>query len=339
MDGIGKDPSGLFCIKEGVLIKFQGKDFAGTAEIPFGVTVIGEGAFADSDLTGVSIPQSVVRIERGAFRGCEDLGDVVLPEGLLYLGDEAFLGCDGLYSIAIPDSVTEIGCDVFSWCMSLKEVRLGKGLKKIPNAAFFNTALISIEIPDGIAEIGDHAFGLAWQLAEVDLGRGVSRLGERVFLGCDHLRRISVPADNPVFYSAGNCLIERATGKVFVGTAESVIPADGSVVEIGEDAFSSRARVAELPAGIKKIGARAFIASAALESVVLPEGTLFLGEGAFANCKNLKRVLLPASLKRVEKDVFQNCPKLTIVIDEGTMSEGWDPDWNPDRRPVVRKGA
>jgi hypothetical protein len=61
--------------------------------IPYGVTSIGEEAFAWWDgLTSITIPDSVTSI-----------------------GDRAFYDCRSLTSITIPDSVTSIGKDAFSY--------------------------------------------------------------------------------------------------------------------------------------------------------------------------------------------------------------------------------
>lgn len=47
-----------------------------------------------------------------------------------------------------------------------------------------------------------------------------------------------VDPNNPVYYSTGNCMIERETGKIVFGTAESKLPQDGSVRSIGTGAFA-----------------------------------------------------------------------------------------------------
>lgn len=48
------------------------------------------------NLTEITIPNSVTRIEDGAFEACERLQFVQIPESLTYIGKEAFGGCDML---------------------------------------------------------------------------------------------------------------------------------------------------------------------------------------------------------------------------------------------------
>ena len=65
------------------------------------------------------LPDTVTRIEDGAFNTCEDLEYVYLPEGLTYMGDEVFDYCDELAYIYVPDSVTYIGEWAFDDCPRL----------------------------------------------------------------------------------------------------------------------------------------------------------------------------------------------------------------------------
>ena len=37
----------------------------------------------------------------------------------------------------------------------------------------------------------------------------------------------------------------------------------------------------------------------------------------------------------MERYVFYECPLLTIHCDAVSRPEGWDPEWNPDHRPVI----
>ena len=54
------------------------------------------------------------------------------------------------------------------------------------------------------------------------------------------IKSITVEEGNPIYHSAGNCLIETATKKLVLGSDNSVIPNDGSVTSIGMDAFCMR---------------------------------------------------------------------------------------------------
>ena len=49
---------------------------------------------------------------------------------------------------------------------------------------------------------------------------------------------VQVDPKNPVYYSEEDCMVERKTGKIVFGTAESKLPQDGSVRSIGTGAFA-----------------------------------------------------------------------------------------------------
>ena len=86
------------------------------------VTMIGEVAFYDCDLTSVTIPDSVTTIGYMAFRECTSLTNVTIPDSVTTIGEYAFGECPSLTSVNIGDSVTEIGWGTFRYCTSLTSV-------------------------------------------------------------------------------------------------------------------------------------------------------------------------------------------------------------------------
>ena len=84
-----------FKIKNGVLVKYTGKD--ANVEIPNSVTIIGEKAFTEcKTLVSVTIPNSVKSIENNAFSFCTSLKEITLPNSVTSIGDWAFFYCTGL---------------------------------------------------------------------------------------------------------------------------------------------------------------------------------------------------------------------------------------------------
>jgi hypothetical protein len=108
------------------------------------VTSIGSYAFQwFTNLTGVSIPDSVTNIEdgdlwkgggAGTFWFCAGLTNVAIGKGVMHIGMGAFERCSGLTRAAIPDSVTSIGDFAFHFCTSLSTVTIGKGVTKVGNS-------------------------------------------------------------------------------------------------------------------------------------------------------------------------------------------------------------
>ena len=77
------------------------------------VTRIGEGAFFDSGLTTVTIPNSVTDIGRSAFSGCAGLTTVTIPNSMTGIDESVFSGCVRMKSVTIPLGITSIGKNAF----------------------------------------------------------------------------------------------------------------------------------------------------------------------------------------------------------------------------------
>ena len=85
------------------------------------VTVINDKAFEETNITGVTVPDSVISIGRLAFAYCNSLSDVKLSENLIYINELAFASCDALREITIPASVEKMD-NPFRWCSALDTV-------------------------------------------------------------------------------------------------------------------------------------------------------------------------------------------------------------------------
>ena len=125
------------------------------------VTQIGKCAFAGcTNLTSVTIPNSVKYIEKQAFMRCSSLTSVTIPEFLSIIEDYTFSRCSALTSITIPKYVTTIGPGAFGACTSLTSITIPEGVTSLESAAFSGCrSLTSITIPSTVNRIGMGVFG------------------------------------------------------------------------------------------------------------------------------------------------------------------------------------
>ena len=68
-----------------------------------------------------------------------------------------------------------------------------------------------------------------------------------------------------------------------------------------------------VPAGVTKIGSRAFSDRASLTSVTIPAGVTVIRESTFSGCAKLTIVTIPGSVKEIDKYVFQGCRPVLIT--------------------------
>ena len=257
------------------------------------------GAFSNcSMLTSITIPDSVTSIGQAAFYNCGSLTSVIIGSGVTSIGERAFNDCTSLTSVTIPSSVTSIGNYAFEDCAAEiiwgdaptiteigplafanyagTSITIPDSVTSISDDAFsYCTSLTSVTIPDSVTSVGNAAFDDCTGLTSVTIGNGVTSIGELAFGHCPSLERLTVAPGNPKFHSAGNCVIETATGTLIQGCKNSVIPDDGSVTSIGEWAFAGcdSLNSITIPDSVKIIWSYAFSGCTSLASVIFEETT------------------------------------------------------------------
>lgn len=87
--------------------------YEGDIVIPSQVTVddteyevwdIGNHAFADSKITSITLPNTLIGIGDGAFKGSK-ITSIDIPNSVYSIGEEAFQYCDQLKSLTLPNSL------------------------------------------------------------------------------------------------------------------------------------------------------------------------------------------------------------------------------------------
>lgn len=140
----------------------------------------------------VTIPDGVLRIDRGAFNILLD--SVVLPESLRFIDTRAFAGQERLREVLIPDSVKWIGDRAFADCTSLQQVRLPAVSDYIGEKCFQNSGLKELMIPGGSRILRYGAFGSCPELETIYIADGVDCLTDTCFEFCPKLQKVTIPA-------------------------------------------------------------------------------------------------------------------------------------------------
>ena len=273
------------------------------------VTSIGYAAFFDcSNLTSITIPDSVTSIGADAFACCSKLTSIAIPDSVTSIGGSAFYGCSNLTSITIPDSVTSISSAAFSDCSNLTSITVGinntayksldgnlytKDGKTLLQYAIGKT-VTSFTIPDSVTSIGDGAFEYCSKLTSITIPDSVTSIDGYAFSDCSSLTIITIP---------------------------------DSVTSIGGWAFEDCSSLTSVTFGensqLTSIGADAFYGCSNLTSITIPDSVTSIGADAFRDCSLLTSITIPEGVTSIGQYAFYECFSLTTVYYTGTQDQ-----WN-----------
>lgn len=82
--------------------------------IPDNVTVIAPLAFTNSELTSITIPNSVVEIWDLAFAGCSALVSITIPSNVTKIGYQAFAECTALESVKVMATTPPVADEYYN---------------------------------------------------------------------------------------------------------------------------------------------------------------------------------------------------------------------------------
>ncbi len=262
-----------------------------------------------------TIPNSVTSIAGHSFNECENLTSIEIPSGVTSIGEWAFDECQKLNSVTIPSTVTTIGMYAFSRCSELSSIELPSAITAISNGLFSSCyKLTNINIPSNVTSIGERAFAYC-DLTSIVIPSSVTTIEDEVFLGCEKITSIVVEDGNEYYDSRNNCnaIIEKATNKLLVGCANTVIPEDVTI--IADYAFYSINDLEniELPSNLTSIGESAFSYCRKLTNVTIPMGCTTIGAKAFEQCYGIKTIEFPSSITKIGNKVLDYCYDFTII--------------------------
>lgn len=117
------------------------------------VVGIDEGAFKGTNITSVTIPETVTEIGQEAFMNCKKLAAVNFEGADAYLGERAFKNCTSLTELYVPASGI-LYDGTFAGCTNLAAVALEYGNMYVEEGAFSGcTKLEYIYLPASVEQI------------------------------------------------------------------------------------------------------------------------------------------------------------------------------------------
>ena len=287
-----------------------------------GVTKILPSAFFSSGVVNLSLPSTLVGIDKNAFSNCMSLETVnIAPfSNLQYIADTVFDYCVALVSIELPDSLTTMGEGVFRNCISLKNVVLSESLSVIPFETFMGAvALETVEMPKALTEISDYAFTGTKSLKSIYIPSAVTYIGYYAFDGCESLESLTFAPDIKLAELGADPTEEVAIFRNTKSLKSLALPE--SLTMIGASIFeNSGIETLELPVGLSTISDKAFAGCDNLVDVTIYSSVSSIGERAFANCSNLENLTISFGVESIGSFAFENCVNLKGAYIPETVS-------------------
>lgn len=305
----------------------------------------------------------VVAIDAGAFKDCTDLTGISIPSSVVYSGPGAFYGCTSLKKLRLEDSDQELTfideedayVTVRYWELAaLEEVYVGRnyryqhknGEPGIPFGEPFShhTSIKSVVFGDKVTRINEGAFGWMPNLTSVALGAGLERIEKDAFQGSEHLAsRLHFPASLKyigefAFYGTvipevviPNSVDEICDYALNISALKNVVIEDGErPIRLGagnmdgvapgpfgtamfssgggqqlEEAYIGRPVESEWP--------DLFHGNATIKKVTLGKHATGLSNSYFEFCTSLETVVLSESIDHVGDLAFFGCAKLSTI--------------------------
>ena len=263
--------SGVITIPDNVI--FDGKSYA--------VSNVYEGVFyQNTGITGVSLPNTLLRVKNNMFNGCSALSSVSIGNSVDSVGDNAFYGCYVLKSVSLPSTVKYLGTRAFMNCSALSTVTGESLISKINDETFSGSGLTTFTVPDSVKVIGKSAFTNCSKLVTVNFNAELLEINPMAFYSCSALTSATLPSkvnkigDNAFYYCSS--------------LITAIIPNKVTRIEI--NTFRSCSKLTSLTLGneLKYIGQSAFYECGKIASLTIPSKVDTLADWAFCSCSGIK---------------------------------------------------
>ncbi|MBQ4585160.1 MAG: InlB B-repeat-containing protein [Clostridia bacterium] len=309
--------------------------------IPDTVMKIKSCAFAGcTSLTSVTIPNSVITIGSSAFYNCPIENATIPTNAISYIPktklktvvinggdtikDSAFESCTSLTSITIPNSVTSIGSEAFYNCQSLTSVNYLGTIEQWCN--------ISFDYYTNPLSNGAKLYLNGTLVTDLVIPNTVTEIKPYAFRGCTSLTNVTIP----------DSVTSIGSSAFYYCTSLTSITIQSSVTEVGEEAFfdcSSLTSVNYLGtieqwcnisfgnvfANPLSNGAKLYLNGTLVTDLVIPDTIMKIKSCAFAGCTSLTSVTIGNGVTTIGVYAFAGCTSLaSITIPDSVTTIGYD---------------
>ena len=306
---------------------------SGDVTVKEGTESIGESAFSGcAKITGISLPESMSKLENYSFEGCTSLTKLELPANVENLNAYTFKNCTSLKELVVKgDKYVTEGSLLYTadmktlvLCLPSYEgtVSVADGVETIGDAAFYGASKVTeVKLPSTVKAIRDDAFNSCSGLKSVEIPNGVTLIGENAFKDCISLTKAILPDS---VTSVGSSLFWNCTA-----LEEAVLSSGQGAVTDNMFRSCSNLKKVQIPEGITEIGSYAFWECANLQEINFPDSVeTFTGSRQLGNCTSLKTVTIPDKVTALTEDMFFCCKGLENTIIPASIVSMESAPWN-----------
>lgn len=213
-----------------------------------------------------------------SFPRGRDVKKYAIPDGVETIAEEAFRGQPFIEEIVFPDSTTAIEKRAFANCGSLREVHLGKNLKKIGVESFAYTAIERFVLTPNARFVKQQT----WD-------------GKTPFYG-SKLKKFVLEGENELYAVIDGILYIKNSW--------------GLRLRCCPPGYEGHLQI---PEGVTEIGTCSCWGCTGITSLFIPEGVETIGDDAFSGCTKLESVDIDGHIDSLGSWCFAGCTALKEI--------------------------
>ena len=220
-----------------------------------------------------------------SFPRRRDVKEYLIPDGVEQIAEKAFYDQPFIEEIVFPDSTIAIEKKAFANCGSLREVHLGKNIKKIGIESFAYTAIERFVLTPNARFVNQHT----WD-------------GKTPFYG-SKLKAFELDGENELYTVIDGILYIKNSW--------------GLRLKFCPPAYEGHLQI---PEEVKVIGSCSCWGCTGITSLFIPEGVETIGDDAFSGCTKLESVDIDGHIDKLGSWCFAGCTALKEIDCIGVKS-------------------